>query len=149
MKALQTIHEQGLIHRDISPDNIFLTNGGERKLLDFGAARQAAGQGAGLTVILKPGYAPPEQYSNEGRQGPWSDVYALCATMYLALTGKTPPDATARFMNDRIPKPNALGAGLAPAFEKVLLSGLAMRWQDRPQSMRDLLRAMTGSFGAG
>jgi len=149
MKALQTIHEQGLIHRDISPDNIFLTNAGERKLLDFGAARQAVGQGAGLTVILKPGYAPPEQYANEGKQGPWSDVYALCATIYLALTGKTPPDATARFMNDRVPKPNELGAALSPAFEKVLLSGLSMRWQERPQSMRDLLRAMTAALGPG
>lgn len=148
MKALQTIHEQGLIHRDISPDNIFLTNAGERKLLDFGAARQAtSGQGAGLTVILKPGFAPPEQYSNEGKQGPWSDVYAMCATIYQALTGKTPPDATARFMNDKVPKPNELGAGLTPAFEKVLLSGLSMRWQERPQSMRDLLRLMTNALG--
>ncbi|WP_223677886.1 serine/threonine-protein kinase [Azospirillum agricola] len=149
MRALQTIHEQGLIHRDISPDNIFLTSAGERKLLDFGAARRSAGQGDGLTVILKPGYAPPEQYSNEGRQGPWSDVYALCATMYLALTGKTPPDATARFVSDRVPRPNELGAALPPSFEKVLLAGLAMRWQDRPQSMRDLLRGMTNALGAG
>lgn len=148
-KALQAIHEQGLIHRDISPDNIFLTNGGDRKLLDFGAARQTARPGAGMTVILKPGYAPPEQYSNEGRQGPWSDVYALCATIYLALTGRTPPDATARFMNDKVPKPSELGVALAPGFEKVLLSGLAMRWQDRPQSMKDLLRAMTNSLAGG
>ncbi|WP_434619453.1 serine/threonine-protein kinase [Azospirillum sp. B2RO_4] len=148
-KALQAIHEQGLIHRDISPDNIFLTNGGDRKLLDFGAARQTARPGAGLTVILKPGYAPPEQYSNEGRQGPWSDVYALCATIYLALTGRTPPDATARFMNDKVPKPSELGVALAPGFEKVLLSGLAMRWQDRPQSMKDLLRAMTNALAGG
>nr|WP_255543081.1 serine/threonine-protein kinase [Azospirillum sp. INR13] len=108
-KALQAIHEQGLIHRDVSPDNIFLTNGGDRKLLDFGAARQTARPGAGMTVILKPGYAPPEQYSNEGRQGAWSDVYALCATIYLALTGRTPPDATARFMNDKVPRPSELG----------------------------------------
>ncbi len=148
-KALQAIHEQGLIHRDISPDNIFLTNAGERKLLDFGAARQTARPGAGLTVILKPGYAPPEQYSNEGRQGPWSDVYALCATIYLALTGRTPPDATARFMNDKVPKPSELGVALAPGFEKVLLSGLAMRWQDRPQSMKELLRAMTNALASG
>ncbi|MBY6263300.1 serine/threonine protein kinase [Azospirillum sp. 412522] len=148
-KALQAIHDQGLIHRDISPDNIFLTNGGDRKLLDFGAARQTARPGAGLTVILKPGYAPPEQYSNEGRQGPWSDVYALCATIYLALTGRTPPDATARFMNDKVPKPSELGVVLAPGFEKVLLSGLAMRWQDRPQSMKDLLRAMTNALSGG
>ncbi|PGH53758.1 serine/threonine protein kinase [Azospirillum palustre] len=148
-KALQAIHDQGLIHRDISPDNIFLTNGGDRKLLDFGAARQTARPGAGMTVILKPGYAPPEQYSNEGRQGPWSDVYALCATIYLALTGRTPPDATARFMNDKVPKPSELGVALAPGFEKVLLSGLSMRWQDRPQSMKDLLRAMTNALSGG
>jgi len=148
-KALQAIHDQGLIHRDISPDNIFLTNAGDRKLLDFGAARQTARPGAGMTVILKPGYAPPEQYSNEGRQGPWSDVYALCATIYLALTGRTPPDATARFMNDKVPKPSELGVALAPGFEKVLLSGLSMRWQDRPQSMKDLLRAMTNALSGG
>ncbi|MFP5512344.1 MAG: protein kinase domain-containing protein [Alphaproteobacteria bacterium] len=148
-KALQAIHEQGLIHRDISPDNIFLTNGGERKLLDFGAARQTARPGAGMTVILKPGYAPPEQYSNEGRQGPWSDVYALCATIYLALSGRTPPDATARFMNDKVPRPSELGVALPPGFEKVLMSGLAMRWQDRPQSMKDLLRAMTTALAGG
>ncbi|CBS86474.1 protein of unknown function; putative kinase domain [Azospirillum lipoferum 4B] len=148
-KALQAIHEQGLIHRDVSPDNIFLTNGGERKLLDFGAARQTAKPANGLTVILKPGYAPPEQYSNEGRQGPWSDVYALCATIYLALTGRTPPDATARFMNDKVPRPSELGVALPPGFEKVLMSGLAMRWQDRPQSMKDLLRGMTLALAGG
>lgn len=148
MKALQTIHEQGLIHRDISPDNIFLTNSGERKLLDFGAARQAGGgQGGGLTVILKPGFAPPEQYSNEGKQGPWSDVYAICATIYLALTGRTPPDATARFMNDKVPKPAEMGVGLPVGFEKVLMAGLSMRWQERPQSMRDLLRLMNNALG--
>lgn len=147
MKALQTVHDQGLIHRDISPDNIFLTASGERKLLDFGAARHAAGQAANLTVILKPGYAPPEQYSQEGKQGPWTDVYALCATVYCALTGKPPPDATGRFMNDVVPKLSAAGAQVPPAFEKVLMSGLAMRWQDRPQSMRDLLKAFTAAMG--
>ncbi|WP_246499826.1 serine/threonine-protein kinase [Azospirillum soli] len=146
MKALQAVHEQGLIHRDISPDNIFLTTSGERKLLDFGAARHAAGQAASMTVILKPGYAPPEQYSQDGNQGPWTDVYAVCATAYGALTGKTPPDATSRFMNDKVPKPSELGVNLPPAFENVLLAGLSMRWQDRPQSMRDLLRAMSGTL---
>lgn len=147
MKALQTVHDQGLIHRDISPDNIFLTATGERKLLDFGAARHAAGQAANLTVILKPGYAPPEQYSQEGKQGPWTDVYALCATVYCALTGKPPPDATGRFMNDNVPKPSTVGAQVPAAFEKVLMNGLAMRWQDRPQSMKDLLKAFTGAMG--
>ena len=147
MKALHTVHDQGLIHRDISPDNIFLTASGERKLLDFGAARHAAGQAANLTVILKPGYAPPEQYSLEGKQGPWTDVYALCATVYCALTGKPPPDATGRFMNDVVPKPSVIGAQVPATFEKVLMSGLAMRWQDRPQTMRELLKAFTAAMG--
>lgn len=146
MKALHAVHEQGLIHRDISPDNIFLTSGGERKLLDFGAARHAAGRSADLTVILKPGYAPPEQYAPDGKQGPWTDVYALCATAYYALTGKTPPDATSRFMSDRVPRLAEGGATVPPGFEKVLLSGLSMRWQDRPRSMRDLLVALTGAI---
>lgn len=146
MKALHAVHEQGLVHRDISPDNIFLTSGGDRKLLDFGAARHAAGMGADLTVILKPGYAPPEQYAPDGKQGPWTDVYALCATAYYALTGKTPPDATSRFMSDRVPRLAESGATVAPGFEKVLLSGLSMRWQERPRSMRDLLVALTGTL---
>ncbi|MBB3264277.1 hypothetical protein FHW79_001892 [Azospirillum sp. OGB3] len=146
IKALHAVHEQGLIHRDISPDNIFLTSGGERKLLDFGAARHAAGKSADLTVILKPGYAPPEQYAPDGKQGPWTDVYALCATVYYALTGKTPPDATSRFMSDRVPRLAEGGATVPPGFEKVLLSGLSMRWQDRPRSMRDLLVALTSAI---
>ncbi len=146
MKALHAVHEQGLIHRDISPDNIFLTSGGDRKLLDFGAARHAAGKSADLTVILKPGYAPPEQYAPDGNQGPWTDVYALCATAYYALTGKTPPDATSRFMSDRVPRLAEGGATVPPGFEKVLSSGLSMRWQDRPRSMRDLLLALNGAL---
>lgn len=146
IKALHAVHEQGLIHRDISPDNIFLTSSGDRKLLDFGAARHAAGKSADLTVILKPGYAPPEQYAPDGKQGPWTDVYALCATAYFVLTGKTPPDATSRFMSDRVPRLAEGGATVPPGFEKVLLSGLSMRWQDRPRSMRDLLVALTGAM---
>ncbi|NYZ12167.1 serine/threonine protein kinase [Azospirillum sp. RWY-5-1] len=146
MKALQAVHEAGLIHRDVSPDNIFITESGERKLLDFGAARQAAGQGAQLTVILKPGYAPPEQYSQDAKQGPWTDVYAMCATIYCAVTGKAPPDATSRFLSDTIPRPANLGAKVPPAFEKVLMSGLAMRQHDRPQSMLDLLRAFSAAI---
>lgn len=147
MKALQAVHEAGLIHRDVSPDNIFITEQGERKLLDFGAARQAAGQGAQLTVILKPGYAPPEQYSQDAKQGPWTDVYAICATIYCAVTGKAPPDATSRFLSDSIPRPTAIGAKVPAPFEKVLMAGLAMRQHDRPQSMLDLLRAFSVAIG--
>lgn len=149
MKALQSVHEMGLIHRDVAPDNIFITTTGERKLLDFGAARHAAGQAANLTVILKPGYAPPEQYSHEGLQGPWTDVYAMCATLFVVICGKTPPDATTRFMNDRVPKLADYGVQAPPAFEKALLAGLAMRHNERPQSMKDLQKALTAAVGLG
>jgi hypothetical protein len=147
MKALQGVHDRGLIHRDVSPDNIFLTVGGERKLLDFGAARHAAGTGQNLTVILKPGYAPPEQYAQDAKQGPWTDVYAMCATIYCALTGKLPPDATSRFMKDSVPPLANFGVIVPPAFERTLLAGLSMRASERPQSMRDLLRLFTGALG--
>ena len=149
MKALQSVHDQGLIHRDVAPDNIFITSAGERKLLDFGAARHAAGQAANLTVILKPGYAPPEQYSHEGLQGPWTDVYAMCATLYMVICGKTPPDATTRFMNDKVPKLADYGVQAPPAFEKALLAGLAMRHNERPQSMKDLQKSLSAALGLG
>ncbi|MCW2248328.1 hypothetical protein M2352_003962 [Azospirillum fermentarium] len=154
MRALQSVHDQGMIHRDISPDNIFITVKGDRKLLDFGAARQAAarqaaGEGGGLTVMLKPGYAPPEQYTPDGRQGPWTDVYALCATAYCTLTGKAPPDATSRFMDDRVPSFAAMGASVPVAVEKVIMNGISMRWQDRPQSMLELMKSLTAALNTG
>jgi hypothetical protein len=147
IKALQAVHEIGLVHRDISPDNIFITVTGERKLLDFGAARHAAGHGAGMTVILKPGYAPPEQYSPDGNQGPWTDVYATCATFYHALTGRTPPDVSVRFTNDVVPKLSTMGVAIPPAMETVIIAGLSLRWQDRPQSMRELHKALSAAAG--
>lgn len=147
MKALQAVHDRGLIHRDVSPDNIFLLTNGERKLLDFGAARHAVSMGQGLTVILKPGYAPPEQYSPDSQQGPWTDVYAMCATIYCALTGKLPPDATSRFMKDNVPSLGELGVNAPPAFEKALFAGLSMKAASRPQSMRDLLRTLSAGLG--
>lgn len=97
LEALIEIHSQGLIHRDISPDNIMVQHNSKLKLMDFGAARDYTESGnKSLTVILKPGYAPPEQYQTHGVQGPWTDIYALCATIYKCLTGITPPDAIAR-----------------------------------------------------
>ncbi len=148
MKAVQAVHDMGLVHRDISPDNIFLTNSKDIKLLDFGAARHSLGEATGiLTVILKRGFAPPEQYATESRQGPWTDVYALCATMYAGLTGKTPPDASGRWETDSLVPPSHAGVDIPPAAEAVLLSGLSMRWQDRPQSMKTLYQQFSRSLG--
>ena len=103
MEALRTIHESRIIHRDISPDNIFITKDNHVKLLDFGAARQAIGEKSQLlSMVLKQGYAPPEQYSEKIPQGAYTDVYALCATLYRCVTGVVPPDAVERMMLDEM-----------------------------------------------
>jgi hypothetical protein len=144
MKALHEVHELGLVHRDISPDNIFMSNSGGAKLLDFGAAREAAGAGSGgMTVILKPGYAPPEQYFSDSRQGPWTDVYALSATFYCAITGRPPADSTKRVEQDTLALPSAVGIAIPPELEKVLLTGLALGRRERYQSMKAMLTAIS------
>ena len=143
-KAVHDVHGLGLVHRDISPDNIFLLDGGSAKLLDFGAARHYVGEVTGnLTVVLKRGYAPPEQYGSESRQGPWTDVYALAATLYCAITGKPPPDASQRWMEDTLVRPSRLGVAIPAAVEEALLAGLALNWQERPRDMKILLQAFS------
>ena len=136
-RSLKKIHEKKLIHRDISPDNIMLV-GEEVKLLDFGAAREFADEKS-LSVMLKHGYAPMEQYRRHGIQGTWTDVYAICATMYKCITGKIPPDAPDRVFEDDIKMPSELGIDIDPDFEKVLKHGLALKPDERIQSIDELL----------
>lgn len=140
MRSLEKIHKAGFIHRDISPDNIMYLTDGSLKLMDFGASREFEDENRSLSVMLKPGYAPEEQYRKKGEQGPWTDVYALCATLYRCITGKTPTEAPDRTFEDDLQRPSALGVAISPALENVLMYGLAVRKADRCQSMTELIR---------
>jgi serine/threonine protein kinase len=95
LDGLKRVHEAGFLHRDIKPHNIVIRDSGSPVLIDFGAARQAMGQKSrSVTAVVTPGYAPIEQYSTRGNQGPWTDIYALGAVCYRAVVGTLPPDAT-------------------------------------------------------
>ncbi|NTU77459.1 MAG: serine/threonine protein kinase, partial [Alphaproteobacteria bacterium] len=139
LRSLAEMHASGLIHRDISPDNIMITPENNVKLIDFGAARDYLDSGnRSLSVMLKPGFAPEEQYFARGQQGPWTDIYSLCATIYRAMTGVTPPESVERLRNDELKAPSALGAQLSPMQEAALLRGLAVSQEERWQSVPDL-----------
>ena len=144
MEALVRVHDLGLTHRDISPDNIFITAGGESKLLDFGAARFSAGEEKSVSVILKHGFAPEEQYSSHGSQGPWTDVYAMGATLYRCITGELPPDSIERARRDTLKKPSELGVPLPADLEGAMLQAMAVKAEDRFPSMEAFLQAVTG-----
>ena len=143
IQALGEIHNHGIIHRDIKPQNIMLMANGKLKLLDFGAAREFGGDKS-LTAILSPGFAPEEQYRRKGKQGPWTDVYALCATIYYCLTKAVPEDARDRAMedDDELAAPSKLGAIMSKSEEAAIMRGLSIRSKDRFQSMRELEDAL-------
>jgi len=109
LEILQQVHSHGLIHRDISPDNIIITEDGTAKLIDFGASREMISTNETKTVIFKQGYTPPEQYSSSGKQGPWTDIYAFAATIYKTATGITPPGPFARMQGEKIKTAEELG----------------------------------------
>ena len=146
MRALDKVHRKGLVHRDISPSNLMLEKDGSVKLLDFGAARDQSLQGENsLSVMLKPGYAPVEQYRSHGKQGPWTDVYAMCATIYRMLTGKVPPASTDRAFDDKLEPPSKLGVKISSQQETALLRGLAVNSEERIRSMGELLQCLKGN----
>ena len=149
LRDLKRMHDMGIIHRDISPSNILFTKSGEVKLIDFGAA---VANGVSVTeddsIMLKPCYAPPEQYRALELQGPWTDVYAFCATIYFCLTGQVPPDAPELLMGEQLPKLTALNCGVTAEMENVLKKGMASRAEDRIQDMGSLCGLLFPDNGA-
>lgn len=142
MNSLGRVHEYNLIHRDISPDNIMITSDGRGKLIDFGAARDVSGGHKSLSVVLKHGYAPIEQYQSRGDQGPWTDVYALSATLYRCITGKVPPDAVNRLSGEEIIPVNQLEPSCIPEVASVIMNGLGLYKGDRYDSVKALKYAI-------
>ena len=147
IESLDEIHSQGMIHRDISPDNIMVLPDGRIKLMDFGAARDYTEFGEkSLSIVLKPGYAPPEQYQTHGVQGPWTDIYALCATMYKCITGENPPDAIERVMDDHLKKISAFGIPVLPQIEEAIIKGMSVAAKDRYQNVGDFCEDLYGGY---
>ena len=145
--ALSRVHQKKIIHRDISPDNIILTENRGPMLIDFGASRQYDTDKS-ISVILKYGYAPYEQYSRHGDQGPWTDIYALCATFYRMISGKKPPDSVIRIQDSAELVPlSELCSDIPPECEAVIMKGLAVKKQDRLQSMDELYDVLYGNKG--
>jgi TonB family protein len=152
MDALDALHRENCLHRDVAPDNILILNESTPLLLDFGAARRVIGDlTQALTVILKPGFAPIEQYAESAtmRQGPWTDVYALCAVGYFMITGRAPSPSVTRVLADDVVPLSASMAGRFPAALLAALdAGLTVRPQQRPQSIAALRELMDGAIAA-
>jgi hypothetical protein len=146
LDGLQHVHRAGFLHRDIKPSNILIRDSGEPVLIDFGAARHAlGGKSRSLTSIFTPGYAPFEQYSSTGRQGPWTDIYALAATLYHGIAGKAPPSAADRIPQDAMVSAATLGAGrYSKSFLAAIGHGLAVFEADRPADAALWARMLTG-----
>ena len=135
ISSLERMHNAHIIHRDISPDNIMFLYDGNLKLMDFGSARYYTNEDNEMSVVIKKGYAPEEQYRRNGNQGPWTDVYSLCATIYKCITGQIPTDSLTRAHNDTLRKPSELGVEINPELEAALMYGLAVDQRDRCQNM--------------
>ena len=142
MNAVEVIHERNMIHRDISPSNIMILPDGKVKLLDFGAVREVSAETQSLSTmssVYKYGYSPIEQQTRDMKQGTYSDVYALCATIYKMLTGITPPSPFARLSGEEILlPPSQVGVQISSSQEETLMEGLAIYGNDRIQTVGEL-----------
>lgn len=139
MESLAVVHNQKLLHRDISPDNLMVSADFRVKLIDFGSARYYDTQSdKSMTVVLKHGYAPVEQYSSNGNQGAWTDVYSLCATMYRMITGKVPDESINRLGNDTLVSIRVLSKKIPKHIGAAIDKGLSVMPESRQQSVEEL-----------
>ncbi|MGZ5036956.1 MAG: protein kinase domain-containing protein [Usitatibacter sp.] len=148
LEGLQVVHDSGYLHRDIKPDNIYVRDeDGSLVLLDFGAARQTTVEKSEIGMVVTPGYGPIEQYAGGGRQGPWTDIYSLGATLFWLVTGRKPIDAPSRLADpDPLPSAEALGKGrYSVEFLRAIDWMLARHPDDRPQTVGELRSALFAS----
>ena len=150
-EGLAAVHAAGLLHRDIKPANVMLREGdGSPVLIDFGAAREQLGRKSqSITSVLTPGYAPIEQYSTKGRQGPWTDLYALGAVAYAALSGRVPDDATERTLNDELaPVETVAASPVGAETAAAVMTALEVYPDRRPRDVSEWLAVLRGGEGA-
>ena len=146
LQALTEVHRVGILHRDIAPNNIFLTKDGGVKLLDFGASRSVTGtHSKSLTVLYKEGYTPEEQYRSRGDQGTWTDVYEVAATLYKMLTGTVPPGALERRRKDTLKLPSKMGIKVTKQTEQALLNALNVEIRYRTKTTDAFMQELLGT----
>lgn len=144
LRSLIQIHQTGLIHRDISPENIIITKEKKIYLIDFGSTRPYSGKDyQTMTIFFKRGYAAEEQYREKGEQGPWTDVYSLCATMYFMLTNTIPVESVQRNIRDTLePLTHNRTLKMPARQKKIIMKGLAVKYQKRYQNVAQLYQVL-------
>lgn len=144
IQSLAKVHQTGVLHRDISPDNMLLTRDEKLVLIDFGAARKEnINMTRSMTVVFKRGFSPEEQYRTRGQQGAWTDVYALCATAYYALTGKAPDESIQRVLEDDMPSLTEMTDVDLPMRQKrAFMKGMTVDFHHRYQTMDELYQGL-------
>ena len=148
LDALAVVHKAGMIHRDISPENIFICEDLTVKLIDFGAAKQVYLDGEQtMSVVLKPGYAPPEQYAKKDKQGPWTDIYALGATLYFAATGEKTEESFGRVLEDTIKPVCEVNPEIPRAMSQVIMRAMSVKIEDRYQTVEAMREALLAGEG--
>lgn len=143
-KALKLLHDKRIVHCDVAPDNIFLSTGKQLKvkLMDLGAAKLADATDKLIDIVLKPGYSPTEQYDNSKNLGPWTDIYALGATLYIMLTGIKPDESTNRKIEDKLVPPMEINPRISENLNNTILKAMAIDRHMRFRNVNEFLQAL-------